>query len=200
MKDVEGVTEYITTEEAAKKLGVQLPTLRKYAGMIDKSAKNGKYFGRDDRNYRLYTKDNITTINQIIALKSRPKMTIETAIEQVLNMEYNVDTPNEIEKHNANINDITLIQEMLIRQNDLIQKKDEQLLRYDNQIIKYNETINHYETLVGNLTESNIQLTTQVESIVNKQEQHVLDKKKEEKLQIEKVFEKKGFLNRLFKK
>lgn len=200
MKDVEGVTEYITTEEAAKKLGIQLPTLRKYAGMIDKNAKGGKYFERDDRNYRLYTKDNITTINQIIALKSRPKMTIETAIEQVLNMEYNVDTPNEIEKHNANINDITLIQEMLIRQNDLIQKKDEQLLRYDNQIIKYNETINHYETLVGNLTESNIQLTTQVESIVNKQEQHVLDKKEEEKLQIEKVFEKKGFLNRLFKK
>ena len=44
MKDVEGVTEYITTEEAAKKLGIQLPTLRKYAGMIDKNAKSGKYF------------------------------------------------------------------------------------------------------------------------------------------------------------
>lgn len=199
MKDVEGVTEYITTEEAAKKLGIQLPTLRKYAGMIDKNAKSGKYFERDDRNYRLYTNDNITTINQIIALKSRPKMTIETAIEQILNMEYNVDTPNEIEKHNANNNDITSIQKVLVSQNDLIQKKDEQLLRYDNQIIKYNETINHYETLVKNLTESNINLANQVETMMNNQDQLVLDKK-EEQLQMENTRGKQGFFSRLFKK
>lgn len=199
MKDVEGVTEYITTEEAAKKLGIQLPTLRKYAGMIDKNAKSGKYFERDDRNYRLYTNDNITTINQIIALKSRPKMTIETAIEQILNMEYNVDTPNEIEKHNANNNDITSIQKVLVSQNDLIQKKDEQLLRYDNQIIKYNETINHYETLVKNLTESNINLANQVETMMNNQDQLTLEKK-EEQLQIENAPEKQGFFSRFFKK
>lgn len=199
MKDVEGVTEYITTEEAAKKLGIQLPTLRKYAGMIDKNAKGGKYFERDDRNYRLYTKDNITTINQIIALKSRPKMTIETAIEQVLNMEYNVDTPSEIKKHNADNNDITLLQKVLISQNDLIHKKDDQLLRYDNQIIKYNETINHYETLVKNLMENNINLANQVEIMINNQEQLALDKK-EETLPLEKVPKKQGFLNRIFKK
>lgn len=199
MKDVEGVTEYITTEEAAKKLGIQLPTLRKYAGMIDKNAKSGKYFERDDRNYRLYTNDNITTINQIIALKSRPKMTIETAIEQILNMEYNVDTPNEIEKHNANNNDITSIQKVLVSQNDLIQKKDEQLLRYDNQIIKYNETINHYETLVKNLTESNINLANQVETMMNNQDQLALDKK-EEQLQMENTPGKQGFFSRFFKK
>ena len=199
MKDVEGVTEYITTEEAAKKLGIQLPTLRKYAGMIDKNAKSGKYFERDDRNYRLYTNDNITTINQIIALKSRPKMTIETAIEQILNMEYNVDTPNEIEKHNANNNDITSIQKVLVSQNDLIQKKDEQLLRYDNQIIKYNETINHYETLVKNLTESNINLANQVETMMNNQNQLALEKK-EEQLLMENAPEKHGFFSRFFKK
>lgn len=200
MKDVEGVTEYITTEEAAKQLGIQLPTLRKYAGMIDKNAKDGKYFERDDRNYRLYTKDNIATINQIIALKSRPKMTIETAIEQILNMEYNVDTPNEIGKHNADNNDITSIQKVLISQNDLIQKKDEQLLHYDNQIIKYNETVSHYETLVKNLSESNINLSKQVETMIKNQEQLALDKKEEVQLQIENAPEKKGFLNRLFKK
>lgn len=199
MKDVEGVTEYITTEEAAKKLGIQLPTLRKYAGMIDKNAKGGKYFERDDRNYRLYTKDNITTINQIIALKSRPKMTIETAIEQVLNMEYNVDTPSEIEKHNADNNDITSLQKLLISQNDLIQKKDDQLLQYDNQVIKYNETINQYENLVKNLMENNINLANQVEIMINNQEQLALDKK-EEPLPLEKVPEKQGFLNRIFKK
>lgn len=190
MKDVEGVTEYIPTEEAAKKLGIQLPTLRKYAGMIDKNAKGGNYFERDDRNYRLYTKNDITTINQIIALKSRPKMTIATAIEQIMNMKYNVDIPNEIEKHNADNKDITSIQKALISQNDLIQKKDEQLLRYDNQIIKYIETIKHYETLVENLSESNMYLAKQVEAIINTQEQ----------LSLEKVPEKLGFLNRFSKK
>ncbi|MGY0402556.1 MerR family transcriptional regulator [Carnobacterium jeotgali] len=200
MKDVEGVTEYITTEEAAKKLGIQLPTLRKYAGMIDKNAKSGKYFERDDRNYRLYTNDNITTINQIIALKSRPKMTIETAIEQILNMEYNVDTLSAIESHNADNDDITSLQKVLVSQNDLIQKKDEQLLHYDNQIIKYNETINQYEILVKNLMESNINLANQVETMINNQEQLTLVKTEEKQLQIEKDTEKQGFFSRLFKR
>lgn len=66
-------------------------------------------------------------------------------------------------------------------------------MHYDNQIIKYNETVSHYETLVKNLSESNINLSKQVETMIKNQEQLALDKKEEVQLQIENAPEKKDF-------
>lgn len=199
MKHIEEATEYIHADEVAKILKIQIKTFRKYVGMIDKQSKSGLYFERDEKNHRLYTQSDVDLLKQLIALKDRPKMTIESAIEQLINMDYSPSTNEATEKHGSYGISIDVLQKFISKQNEIIEIKNTQL--------------DKYEELLNDFANQNENLQNEVKELINNQKQFQLDQdKKTEKINensIQTIIEepmtgdklkKKGFFSKLFNK
>lgn len=176
MKEIKDVTTYLPTSEVSKQLGIEASTLRKYAQLIDKMAEDGAYFERDKRNHRLYTTENLKLIKKVIKLKNEPPNTLVTAIEQALGIErYSGKSHTEIATHSTRNDDAKAIYQLLAEQS---------------------KQINDLTTAVKTLTDSNVNISNQLQDVLNDKEQ----------LQIELETpaitsdKKKGFFARLFNK
>ncbi|WP_313469260.1 hypothetical protein [Carnobacterium sp.] len=161
--------EYISPNIAAKKLGIAVTTLRKYSSLIEKSSGNKAYFERDSNNSRLYTHVDVSILKRVIALKVRPDFSLEKSIKQALSE-----------------NDVASVSDTDIRlegdtNDDLHPIQDDKLKQY--------------EALINQLVESNLKLSGQLETAIEKIENH-----NKKLLELEQVpTKKKGFLSHLFK-
>ena len=150
MRELKDVTEYITPKDVSKELHISPETLRKYANLIDKiSQKN--FFTRDSQNARMYSKEDVTLLKRIITLKNTVGITLEKATEKALyELNENLTTVNVTKKQND--------------QNDVLRE-------FQAIMQEQKETISKYEKIVLGLIESNANLTEQVQSMLEIQEQ-----------------------------
>ncbi|MCD2255555.1 MerR family transcriptional regulator [Lactobacillus sp. CC-MHH1034] len=74
--------EYKTPGQAAKIIGVSVPTLRKYSLLIENATK-ATYFERNQQNMRLYRETDIKQLKQLIKLSKHPDLTLKDAVNQL---------------------------------------------------------------------------------------------------------------------
>lgn len=73
----------MTPAQAAEILGISVATLRKYSLIVEHATDNSGYFERNKQNNRLYTQKNIDDFNKMVELGHGPKMTLQTAAQQI---------------------------------------------------------------------------------------------------------------------
>lgn len=147
MKNIEDVIEYVAPKEVCKQLNIESATLRKYALLFDKVAENGSYFKRDERNNRLFKKEDVAVLSRMIELKENAGITLEKATRKVLSADrYNGTTPTATDA--------------LYR---MIEVQSEQIKRQTELNAEQNEKMDKILDAVYSLTESNKQLSNQLE-------------------------------------
>lgn len=108
-------------EEAAKLLKVKQPTLRKYSIMLEQQ---GYKIERNSQNHRYYLDKDIITLRRVITGKDSG-VTLQEAINNVVNIDKNNTYPNVINNGDAHNN--SDIMELLQKQNELIKGLTERL-------------------------------------------------------------------------
>lgn len=177
MKNIEDVIEYVPPKEVCKQLNIESATLRKYALLFDKTAENGSYFKRDERNNRLFKKEDVAVLSRMLELKETLGITLETATQKVLSSNrYNDTTPTATDA--------------LYR---IIEAQSEQITKQTQLNADQNEKIDKLLNAVYSLTESNKQLSDKLNrSIDNETKVKFIDTSDPSI--------KKGFFSRLFNK
>lgn len=138
MKEIHPI-DYVSTRIVCERLKIQPSTLRKYASLLDEKTEKDLYFTRDESNNRLYTKEDIATLQLLIELKNKPGYTVETAVNEIIGFSYNSDTGAAIAAETEK-NDFSSALRLLIAQQNkylddyqvVLQKKDEQIDRLEN--------------------------------------------------------------------
>jgi DNA-binding transcriptional MerR regulator len=177
MKNIEDVIEYVAPKEVCKQLNIESATLRKYALLFDKVAENGSYFKRDERNNRLFTKEDVAVLSRMLELKETMNITLETSTRKVLSSDrYNDKTPT--------------VTDALYR---MIEAQSEQIKRQAESNSEQNKKMNKLLDAVYSLTESNKQLSNQLE-------QSTHNETKIKFIDPSEPVVKKGFFSRLFNK
>ncbi|MEG0553049.1 MAG: MerR family transcriptional regulator [Carnobacterium sp.] len=177
MKNIEEVIEYVVPKEVCKQLGIESATLRKYALLFDKAAENGLYFKRDERNNRLFTKEDVAVLSRMLELKETLGITLESATQKVLNSDrYNDTTPT--------------VTDALYR---MIETQSEQITKQAQLNAEQNEKMDKLLDAVYSLTESNKQLS-------DKLNQPIDSETKIKYIDTSDPSIKKGFFSRLFNK
>ena len=163
MKEIQA-TEYISTKIVCKTLKIQPSTLRKYASMLDDKSKNEFYFTRDEANNRIYTKEDIATLQLLIQLKNKPSYTLDTAVSEIVGLSYTSDTDTAIARDTDKNEFLSALRSLVAQQNkylenyqDALQKKDEQIDRLENLV----------EVLVRDSNKSKQSKQIQGEKIIN---------------------------------
>ena len=197
MKELENVIEYITPKDASKELGVATQTLRKYANLFDKVSEKD-YFHRDSQNARIYSNNDIAALKRMLEISKDDNETLENSVSKVLS---ELDTPDKSEtpdsditpsipeEQNAENTDITVLQQAIVLQNNMLGQYGElmqQVLESNDQLKEdINELITNQKNMLEDLEKKSIER----------------DKKYHEELErLKKESEKKGFFARLFKK
>ena len=147
MKNIEDVIEYVAPKEVCKQLNIESATLRKYALLFDKVAENGSYFKRDERNNRLFTKEDVAVLSRMIELKENAGITLEKSTRKVLNTDrYNGKTPTATDA--------------LYR---MIEVQSEQIKKQAELNAEQNQKMDKLLDAVYSLTESNKQLSDKLD-------------------------------------
>lgn len=155
MKDIKSL-EYFMAKDVTNLLKISAPTLRKYCVLITKEY-GKEYFKRDDSNARLYTDDDIKLIKRVISLKKAPHITLENAVRIALNEVVKEDKQATVSVHDTS-DRITENDDMRLIQN------------YDIIINKQSDHISQLTAVVNDLMASNVKLSEQVETLLNKLE------------------------------
>ena len=95
MKEIHPI-DYVSTRIVCERLKIQPSTLRKYASLLDEKTEKDLYFTRDESNNRLYTKEDIATLQLIIDLKNKPGYTLDVAVNEVVGFRHSSDTTSDI--------------------------------------------------------------------------------------------------------
>lgn len=205
MKEIQA-TEYVSTNIVCKTLKIQPSTLRKYASLLDEKCEKEFFFTRDETNNRLYTNEDIATLQLLIDLKNKPGYTLEAATNEIVGFRYTSDTSNDIAD---NIKSNLFFNEL----HDYISQQNKYLEDYHKILQKKDTQIDRLEKLVESLIENNIDINKDKNSFIQKKNRAYMgektgqnepetstNNKNEEKLESKKKEAPKGFFSRLFKR
>lgn len=155
MKDIQSL-QYFMAKDVTKLLKISAPTLRKYCVLIKKEY-GKEYFKRDDSNARLYTDDDIKLIKRVITLKKAPHITLDNAVRIALNEVVQYDKKATISLHDTS--------------DHITKKGDTSLIQnYDMIISKQSDHISQLTAVANDLMASNVKLSEQVETLLNRLE------------------------------
>lgn len=143
MEDKQHFEELATQDEAAKKLGISVATLRKYSLIIEDATNNRQHYIRTRRNSRLYSERNIVELKTLKKLAKENKLTLQDAAKQMfLISEKNDPKTGQLENltHNGALIDakqvvnlLNMLQQTIVNQNKAIQDLQAQITRIEKQ-------------------------------------------------------------------
>lgn len=143
MEDKQHFEELATQDEAAKKLGISVATLRKYSLIIEDATNNRQHYIRTRRNSRLYSERNIVELKTLKKLAKENKLTLQDAAKQMfLISEKNDPKAGQLENltHNGALIDakqvvnlLNMLQQTIVNQNKAIQDLQAQITRIEKQ-------------------------------------------------------------------
>ncbi|WP_034553373.1 MerR family transcriptional regulator [Carnobacterium funditum] len=183
MKEIHPI-DYVSTRIVCERLMIQPSTLRKYASLLDEKAEKDLYFARDESNNRLYTKEDIATLQLLVDLKNKPGYTLDIAVNEILGFRHNSDTTNAIATE-TDANDFSAKLRLIVAQ------QNKYLDDYQEALQKKDVQIERLEKLVDSLVKHNIDIISDSNKI-SEESKTPLEEPKE--------LEKKSFFKRIFGK
>jgi len=157
MKEIHPI-DYVSTRVVCERLSIQPSTLRKYASLLDEKAGKDLYFTRDESNNRLYTKEDIATLQLLIDLKNKPGYTLDVAVNEILRFRYDSDTTSDIALESA-INELPPKLQLFVAQ------QNEYFANYQAALQKKDDQIERLEKLVDSLVKNNIDTANESNNI-----------------------------------
>ena len=148
MKEIHPI-DYVSTRIVCERLKIQPSTLRKYASLLDEKTEKDLYFTRDESNNRLYTKEDIATLQLIIDLKNKPGYTLDVAANEVVGFRHSSDTTSDIAVE-SNKDDFLYKLQLLVSQ------QNKYLTDYQAALQKKDDQIERLEKLVDSLVSHNV--------------------------------------------
>lgn len=164
---------YMNVDNLANQLGVSSSTVKKYYLLIEDK---GYKFRRDIKGHVSFTQDDLQLFKAIFQLKSQPKTSIESAINQALGY---ISIPEDVDEENSeDTRDITSIADMKViteEINKLNSRIDEQkyLINEQNRMINEMLRSNRKNQLIledkkeESLLEQNLEETNNLKDLVN---------------------------------
>lgn len=199
MADKQHFEEFATQDEAAKRLGISVATLRKYSLIIEDATNNRQHYVRTRRNSRLYSERNIAELKTLKKLAKENKLTLQDAAKQMfLISDKNDSKTNQLENLAQNgslvdanqvVNLLNMLQQTIVNQNKAIQDLQAQITRIEKQ---NQQLIDNSHQLPAGAVEAEEKVNATVEpststkssspsqSEVNKKEDKVAKKAQEE--------------------
>lgn len=122
------LTEYLTPKDTAKRLRINVNTLRTYSLLIEKQTKNPAYFERSMTGGRLYSSAQIDIIKRMIKLKKNDGETLNSAISELFSPISKTGVPSSVPNVPNASNEAKTVANILKAQQERI---DQQTVKID---------------------------------------------------------------------